>query len=307
MKDQMMLFGVTLAKRYTKSQKRIFYSQTVPYFEKMGYSVEYQESAGKLNQTTNLIIGNLEKAKNVILCPYDTPASTLLPYKYFPFNWKQNLNQEYLGLGISFLIYAAIAGLLFYFINYVSGISSLFQTIGIILLVIVVFFGFSVVSGLANPINFNKNSASVALAASLAQKLPRNSNTCFVLLDRNSTSSAGLKLLAQKEDLKNKLFIYLDCLAFGEKLAFLHNPDAAAEAKTLEEHLSNLPILDKEIGDERGKDTYIQFFPKMIHICVGSIERQKFVVRYTRSKKDYQVDLPRLEQIHEGLLTYLKG
>ena len=307
MKDQLMLFGVTLAKRCTRSQKRIFYSQIIPYFKKFGYAVEFQESEGRLNHVSNILIGDIHKARRIVLCPYDTPTRSFFSYKYYPFNWDKNLKQEYLELVLSFLIYATIGSIIFYLLGSIAILNPYLKTLGAVLLVILVFFGFSPTGGIPNPVNFNKNSASLALLASIAEKMARNSETCFVLLDKNATSSAGLKLLAQDETLKDKTFIYLDSLAYGDKVACVYSPDAESEAKNIQTRLNSLNPLDKLIDEERGKDTYLQFFPKMIHLCIGTIEKQVFFVQNTRSKKDYQVDLPRLEIILDGLFGYLRG
>jgi len=305
MKDLLMLFGVTIAKRCNRRQKRIFYSQAIPFFQKLGYPVEYQESQGKLNQISNIFIGDIEKAHTAILCPYDTPTTSLLPYKYYPFNLESNLRQEYIGLALNFLIYAAFGSLLFYFLNYVSNLSPLLKVLGTVLLAILLLFSYTLIEGLPNPVNFNKNSASVALLASLAEKKAHDMNCCFILLDKNVNSSAGLKLLVKEERLKNKFFIYLDCLAYGEKITCVHNQESSSEARKLEECFRSLNLIDKVVSSERILDTNLQFFPKMVHICAGAIEKQKFVVLNTRSKKDFQVDMPRLEKIRDGLLTFL--
>lgn len=307
MKDLLMLFGVTLAKRCTKRQKRIFYSQVVPFFEKLGYSVDFQKSDGRFNQTSNLIIGNIAKSKTVIVCPYDTPTTTLLPYKYYPFNWKNNLNQENFNLGLNFVIYVLFGGLLFYFLNYFSHQNSLLSISGTILLVLLVFLSYSIIGGIPNPVNFNKNSASLALLASIAQRISNDPSVSFVLLDNNVSSSTGLKLLTKNEQIKNKFLIYLDCVTLGDKIACIHNQESNSVASDLEKCLSDLNIIDKMITDERGKDTNLQLFPRMVHICAGSVKNQHFVVLGTRSKKDFKVDIPQMEKIQKGLLTYLKG
>ena len=307
MKDLLLLFGVTLAKRHTKRQKNIFYSQAIPYFKKLGYSIEIQESTGKVNQTSNLIIGEKKKANKIVFCPYDTPTKSILPFKYYPFNLESNLRQEHNNLFLSFLIYATIGGLLFFFFNYFSIFNPSLNAIGTILLALLLFFSFVIIGGIPNPVNFNKNSASVALIASLAQEQVHIKDTCFILLDKNTINSSGLKVLARDNNLQNKILVYLDCLAFGEKLAFVHKEESSLEAKKLIECLPNMEILEKVIGDDRGKDTNLQFFPKMIHICVGTIEKEQFLVRNTRSKNDYQVDMPRLEKIRDGMLMFLKG
>jgi len=308
MKDLLLLIGVTLAKRCNKRQKRIFYSQIVPFFEKFKYRVELQESEGRFNQTTNVLIGDIKKARNVVVCPYDTPTTTLLPYRYYPFNLESNLRQDYTGLAINFFIYLLVGGLLFFSLNYFSGTYPVLKTINTVLLVAVLIFGYLLLDGTPNPVNFNKNSASVALLAALAEKKAHTKDTCFILLDKNATGSTGLRLLTREARLKNKLFVYLDCLAFGEKIACVHSQESEQDAQKLQECLRDLNLLDKAITGERVKGTYLQYFPRMIHICAGSIDKDKnFVVLNTRSKKDFQVDVARLEKIRDGLLLFLEG
>ncbi len=307
MKDLLLLFGVTLAKRCTKKQKSIFYSQAVPYFQKLGFAVEIQEAASKVNQASNVIIGDMKKAKKIVLCPYDTPTKSIIPFKYYPFNLGRNFRQENVNLLLSFFIYAAVGGLLFFFLNHFSVFNPSINTIGTILLALLLFFSTMVIGGIPNPVNFNKNSASVALIASLAQERLNIKDTCFILLDKNTINSSGLKMLTKDESLQNKILVYLDCLAFGEKMACIHKKDSDLEAKKLIASLPRMEILEKVIGEDRGKDTNLQFFPKMIHICTGTIEKDWFLVRNTRSKKDFQVDMPRLEKIRDGLLMFLKG
>lgn len=62
MKDLLMLFGVTLAKRYTNRQKRFFRSQVEPFFKKLGYTVEFQAVKKKLIHVSNILIGDVHKA-----------------------------------------------------------------------------------------------------------------------------------------------------------------------------------------------------------------------------------------------------
>ena len=128
---------------------------------------------------------------------------------------------------------------------------------------------------------------------------------CFWI--KNADSSGGLKLLAEDESLKNKNFLYLDSVAFGEKLVCVHTQAKASEAERLISSLSGLDMLDRVFEGDRLNNTIFSFFPGMLHVCVGTVEKQKFFVENTRSKKDMKIDVPRLEKLHAGLLNYLKG
>ncbi len=74
-----MLFGVTLAKRYTNRQKKVFFSQVEPFFTNLGYTVTVQENKKKWLRVFNILIGDICKAQYIVLCPYDNPSKSLLP------------------------------------------------------------------------------------------------------------------------------------------------------------------------------------------------------------------------------------
>ena len=182
MKDLMMLFGVTLAKRYTNRQKRIFYSQAGPFFRKLGYTVEFQKVKKNINRVVNIIIGDIKKAKYIVLCPYDTPSKALLPYKYFPFNCSENRRQENTGLVLHSIFFVGLCILAYFTFDHFSNFSTLLKVLGIVVFAFLIIFSYRIISGIPNPVNFNKNSASVALVAALAEKTKKNSSVCYVLL-----------------------------------------------------------------------------------------------------------------------------
>ena len=184
MKDLMMLFGVTLAKRYTKSQKRIFFTQAEPFYNKLGFAVEIQTSQKKLAQVSNILIGDIHKAQTIVLCPYDTPSRSLLPYKYFPFNLSDNLAQENKELFLRSLIYVLSCFLAYFVFNQFVVLSLFLKTLSIFLLAVLILFCYKLIVGIPNPVNFNKNSASLALLAALAQKTRNDPKIAYVLLDK---------------------------------------------------------------------------------------------------------------------------
>lgn len=307
MKDLMMLFGVTFAKRYTNGQKRIFYSHAYPFFQKMGYTVESQKVKKNSSRVVNIIIGDMERAKYIILCPYDTPSKALLPYKYFPFNWSENLRQEKIELFLRSIFYIGSCALAYFTFNYFLSFSTFLKVISIIVFLFLLTFCYRLIVGIPNRVNFNKNSASVALVAALAEKTKTNKSVCYVLLDKNTSSNAGLKVLAQDHRTQNKVFVYLDCVSYGEVLACVHGHSMNIEAEKLIDSFPGLQVVDRTFEEERLKDTNLQVFPQMLHLCVGRIENGKFVVQNTRSKNDYKVDIPNLEKLQKGLLMFVKG
>ena len=308
MKEQMMLFGVTLAKRYTRAQKRIFYSQAEPLFKELGFSFEFQQSQSRLSQITNLIIGSLAQAQYIVLCPYDTPAKSLLPYQYYPFNWSENARQENRDIFLQTLFYIAVCGLAYLVAAHFLVLALWLKIISALVLSSLLIYSYMLIVGIPNPINFNRNSASLALLLSLAQHTHRTKKVAYVLLDKNTSSNAGLKLLAESQMIKNQNLIFLDCLANGKDIVCAHEPASHAESQKLIAALSKINLIDHQFENaDRMKDTNLQIFPNMLHLCVGEVENRKFLVRNTRSKKDFKVDISRLELLREGLIKYLEG
>lgn len=307
MKNLMLLFGVTLAKRFTNSQKRIFYTQIEPFFKKLGYKFEFRESGKSLSRITNLLIGDISSAQYIVVCPYDTPSRSLIPYKYYPFKWSENLRQENKELFLRSIIFIIICVFAYISLNYFSNLTSFLMILAIISLSALLFFCYKLIAGFANPINFNRNSASIALIAALAEKAAANKNVGFVLLDKNTSTNAGLKALAEEKRLKNKICLYLDCVSDGEKLVIAHQTAANPEAEKLITLLKEIDLVDFIIKRDQLGDTNIQFFPKMLHICTGTFEGKEFLVRNTRSRRDMKVNIPKLEKLRDGLLNYIQG
>ena len=300
-----MLFGVTLAKRYTKRQKRIFYSQAEPYFKNLGFSVKLQTIKKKLLEVSNITIGDINRADHLIVCPYDTPSRSLLPYKYYPFNLSKNLAQENREVFLHSFIYI-LSSLLAYFVfrQYLT-FSILMRVLSIVLFACLIFFCYRLIVGIPNPVNFNRNSASIALAAALAARLRKKRNVAFVFLDNTASSNTGWRVFADEEGLKNKNIIYLDCLASGENLVCAHSRAAIPQGRKLAEKLAGVNVIDQVVPDVQIKDTKLQYIPQMLQICTGTIEDHFFFVENTRSKRDFKVDIPRLENLCDGLINYI--
>jgi hypothetical protein len=307
MKDLLMLFGVTLAKRYTNRQKRFFRSQVEPFFKKLGYTVEFQAVKKKLIHVSNILIGDVHKAQYIVLCPYDTPSKSLLPYKYYPYNLSENLRQENLELFLRSLIYVGSCFLAYFTFKQFAFLPTFWKVFSVILSAGLIFFCYRLIVGIPNPVNFNRNSASVALLAALAERSRKNTDIAYVLLDNTVSSNTGWRLFADDESLKNKMIIYIDCVSYGDQLVCAHNQTTSLEAKKLVGFLTGVDVMDHVFSEEQLKGTNLQFIPKMLHVCTGTIENHDFLVRNTRSKKDFKIDVPRLEILCNGLQNYLGG
>lgn len=302
MKDLVTFFGLTLGIRNTQKQKEIFYKTISKVFNDMNYDVSLQSSNLKLLSLNNIVIGDLKKAKTVIATAYDTPTKAYLKgYKYYPFNTLKNIKQENKNLIIQLLISLVLIGViaisLWNFNSYNMGL----KVVSILVAVICIIYVYKIVKGKPNEINLNRNSSSVAMLTAIASELKKNNDVAFVLLDRSVTSFEGLKFL-KGNMLDNKEIVILDCIAAGEKLVVAHR----LKTKLKEDFFNQIQFIDKKYTEEEAENNVLNFFSKCIYITSGSIEGKQLVVKNTRSKKDFDIDISRLEKIKEGLIDYLR-
>jgi len=148
-----------------------------------------------------------------------------------------------------------------------------------------------------NPINFNRNSASLAVIEKLAKEL-KAKDVSFVMVDQCVNSYQGLKLLQSILPV-NKAVILLDALAAGEKLVIVHREDTDV-AKFLQ--AGSLEFFNKSYDEEQANKNQLHFLNHGVVIASGSIKKQQFVVKNTRSKNDTNLDLERLQKLTDLLL-----
>ena len=83
MKDKMMLYGVTLARRFNNKQKEIFLNEVITNCNKLNKKTSFMTMHNKVNHVCNLVINDLKSAKTIVCASYDTASKVILPnYKY---------------------------------------------------------------------------------------------------------------------------------------------------------------------------------------------------------------------------------
>lgn len=303
MKEAMVLYGVSLGKRYSRRQKNRFFAMMKKQWEEDGYEVSLQSFESKLYRHYNIVIGDLQAASKVIVCGYDTPMKAMGRTTYYPFHSELNKQQAKHNLlqqiGCSLIYFLPIIAVLWRFDDMEMGI----QLLCIILSGILLLFAYRRLRGQANPVNFNRNSASLALLATLMKE--HHPSVAYVLLDQSIDSYEGVKLL--KEYIHNQKVLYLDCIAYGEQMVIAHGDHMQKEAECLIQAVSSIPFIDRCYHKDRLAQNSISIIPNMLYIASGQIIEKEFVVKDTGSKADMQVDMERLELLQQGISTYLKG
>lgn len=299
MRDKMMLYGVTLAKRYTKRQKAYFLEEIMGTCSACGFTPSLQSRKSWTGDINNVIAGDLEKAKLLIAAAYDTPAGAFLPgYKYFPFHTDKNVKEERKNIAVQAVVTALPT------IGAACLLRQYFQTDLLIFLFLAILFALVavwIIRVKKNPVNFNRNSASLAVMAKVAEELKGRDDIAFVFLDQSVTSFEGLKLFGEKIAGQSKRILLLDCIACGDTIVAAHGEDALETAKRLvtAAQKQGLMIKEKQYRREKIEGNVLSFIPEAVYMASGSIENGEFVVKNTRSKKDVRVDMERLEKIKE--------
>jgi len=295
MKDDMMLYGVTLALRYTRQQKQLFFDQVSALYSRLGYKVSLQAEASRYSAVNNIVIGDLKKAKTVVAAAYDTPSKIkFFSVNYYPFNSKNNIRTEV----IYSLFQMLISSLAFFGLYFVVKDWADYQLLGkifcILLSAVVLLFIYWLMKQTANPVNFNRNSAALAVINDIA-KAKKSGEVAFILLDSSINAYGGLKL-AQKHIGNRQRVIILEALAFGERLVVAHQAKTAVSVYL---NAENLKIQDKVYTEELAAKNQLGFFERSLVLASGSIKNRQFVVKNTRNKRDIELDIERLQAISE--------
>ena len=157
MKDEMMLVGVTLARRYTRKQKEIFLAEVCRQCCEAGWKTEFQTRHSRMLHVCNLVIGDLAHAKTVIACAYDTPAGAQLPIRYYPLNPRKNTQAEGWNLAWEWILGAACFLIAAGAVYTLRWLSSAMKIAAVLIAVLAALLGVSLLHSRGNRVNFNRN------------------------------------------------------------------------------------------------------------------------------------------------------
>ncbi len=310
MKDQLMLFGITLGKRNTYKRKVMFINEFSRALLERKIPIQIHQQKKGMQKSTHVALGDLKQASVIFIAGYDTADKIFLPnYRYYPFNTQKNIRSESRHLMIqtmlSIMLALMAAGLLLS-LNHFTWVGKLIVGLAVLLLAGLILW---MTKGIGNAINFNRNSASVALVHEIMKECADNKQIAAILADDTVASYQGLKQIRtwfSEDELKQKQFILLDCLAYGEMLVAAHGQTMKEQAQRLMK-CSDLEMTERNYNAQRVEETALKFFTNSIYLVSGKIMDKEFVVEHTRSNQDYRIDVQRCEKIKTMLIKYAKG
>lgn len=306
MKTIFTLFAAKVPIRVNRKQKLKALNLITGYCEKSGWNwfLNEDKSNNKIlkKKALNFFVGDIKKAKAIIVTGYDTPIKALSKnYKYYPLDAFENHSQEFIDLIFRISISAVIIVCFFVFL-FLKNILSINIVLKYIIFALVVLLSIIFAKGIPNKNNYNRNTSAIAVMVDMILNIKLNDNLAFCFLDKQAEDSLGFESLGKILEKINPdcEVVILDAVANGKTLYY---------AKTKGIH--NISFCDNRICEvqlsrEEIKRNPLFFFKKAIMITRGSISANGIVVNNTRTSKDNKIDLNKLETVERILLEVMR-
>lgn len=306
--DLILKYTIGFPCRYTRKQKNRFLNEVGKEFQAMGYEVRATAAKVKRSAAMNLHVGNVSKAKKIIVVNYDTPAYTFgIRTKYYPLDgpatFASNLMPAYLPMIMVGLLSLWIAYSQLTKINFADNF--IFSAGVIVLFMGLLGLSYFIAKGIGNKVNFNRNTSSIIVALQLASQLDssKREEIAFVLTDNGCTNHAGDYMLRQAlpTTIDQRQVILLDCVGNGEEIVIGYKEKSKELADKVAKSF-NEDVRKKLCSTESLVYTSFSFYENAILITCAQDDNGSFVVENIGSKKDIICDGKRIEQIVESLM-----
>lgn len=308
--DLIMKYAIGMHKRFTLKQKEMFIRVAAKEFSDMGYQVKANTGKHKRTRSINLMVGDVSHADTLVIANYDTPQHNFgNPMKYYPFNGVQTFVSSFLPIYAPMIIGSVLMlWILMYQLPDLDFQGDLWMS----LLWPVIFIVCAIVTpvmtmGVANKVNFNRNTSGVVALMALAGELNKEQRKkiAFVLSDNGCRNHGGDYLLRETlgDALDQKLVIMLDCVGDGETLVVGYKEASEQEAKELQGCFQVRPkrhLCPKE--DLRY--TSFSFYPKALLLARGNFYNDVLMVEHVSTNKDTNCDEHAIGELVKGLKKY---
>ncbi len=300
--DEFLLkYGVVLARRASLKDKQRVLSAVMHDFGPLGYEVKGVTQKKRFLTTLNIHIGNLQKAKTVIVAPYDQPSKRFFTQGYHPFRevdplWVKLLSDN-LITGILALL-GVVSLVILGPINTTAAVVVL-----VILTVLMVAVTLIMPQGLLNIANANRSNSGLYVMWGLAQKLKGNAEVAFVLLDHTALNRHGELMLSTLLSSRRTpaQVIYLDCVGVGDTILVSSDANNQALAKRVASAVKGLSAQTKTHDTPTINASALSRFPNSIGISSGRLIGKHFVIENVRSSADVEIREETVNALIEAL------
>ncbi len=301
-----LFFSIVFGVRYSNRNKSNFLMMLKKRMRMAGYTEpEYNKKyrkEGKL-PPDYVVYGKLKQAKYVFVAPYDTCSKIFLPnYRYYPLNESLNLRAERLNGLIDFIIIVLCTGACAVSLRFI-GVDFSFTSIRTLFTLIpVIVFGtiiITVMGGVPNTHNFNRNSAALILMYAIANETAVKKNAAFIFCNESCSSLKGfIRLSKDCPDEVKKKFVFLNCIGLGEHLVLAHKEAGRTKAEAIVSADSDIQISNIELNESEAENSFFLVFPESLLLFgADKADNGEYVVSNTRSNRDSAFDTGRIEQL----------
>lgn len=293
LKDRMIAFAGIFGKRYSKKQKIRFLRYIQSSAQEKGVKMYLDEGEASGKSGCNVYLGPTQRAKTILAVPYDTPSRLWWPgFHYYPMDPERNARQESLVMALNFALAAVL--LAAYWFAVFRRCFSAGGPIGGLApfgLLLVALLAVNLVLGSANAKNYSRNSASLALALEIFDGL-QDGSVAVALLDNACAGLDGYARLAEYLGgrARQTNVVILDCVMSGSEL---HGHCTKERIEALAAR--NGDIQWHEAASEG--NAVLSLFPRGMVITGGSWIGDATVVKGTRSGRDDELNMERMERV----------
>ena len=293
LKDRMIAFAGIFGKRYSKKQKIRFLRYIQSSAQEKGVKMYLDEGEASGKSGCNVYLGPTQRAKTILAVSYDTPSRLWWPgFHYYPMDPGRNARQESLVMALNFAL-AAVLLAAYWFAVFRRCFSAGGLTGGLALfgLLLVALLAVNLVLGSANAKNYSRNSASLALALEIFEGL-QDGSVAVALLDNACAGLGGYARLAEYLGgrARQTNVVILDCVMSGSEL----------HGHCTKERIGALAARNGDIQWHEAAsegNAVLSLFPRGMVITGGSWIGDATVVKGTRSGRDDEINMERMERV----------
>ena len=291
--------------RRKEKEKVDFRTWLVYTLKELGYSPKLESGTSALSaggNVTNVVVGDIEKAKIVLAAHYDTGVREVLPPLICPTRPATYMLYEalmpLLALAVSFLISFGV--------TFALNMPNMTLPLFLLLLVVGLFYP---KYGKSEMNNKNANTSGVIALLEVAKALtPRyRGEVCFLFLDGGTQGGKGAKrLIHAHPELKKKSVVVLDCVGEGDELLILPGKGARWNGELLDAINSSFENSERKTCYDK-VDGLVHFpgdqraFRQGVAVC--AVRRVPGFGRFIcPTGKDNRIDDENLELLSRGLV-----
>lgn len=293
LKDRMVALAGIFGKRYSKKQKIRFLRYVQRSAQEKGVKMYLDEGEASGKSGCNVYLGPTQRAKTILAVPYDTPSRLWWPgLHYYPMDPGRNARQESLVMALNFALAAVLlAAYWFAVFRRCFSVGGLTGGLALFWLLLMALLAVNLVLGSANAKNYSRNSASLALALEIFDGL-QDGSVAVALLDNACAGLGGYARLADYLGgrARQANVVIFDCVMSGSEL---HGHCTRERIEALAAR--NGDIQWHEAASEG--NAVLSLFPRGMVITGGSRIGDGTVVKGTRSGRDDELNMERMERV----------